>query len=534
MHTLRNVLIGILVVFLLRPALAQEGGKLSSSAHAAKTNPRPPNVVFIMADDLGYHEVGAFGQEKIRTPNIDRLAAEGMRLTRHYSGSAVCAPTRSILMTGLHAGHATIRGNKPTPGGTWDPESPEGQWPIPDEDFTLAEMFKEAGYATGAFGKWGLGGPGSTGHPNNQGFDHFYGYLCQRVAHNYYPTHLWRNHDVDVLDGNRYFPSHQRIKEPLASEAEYDERYRGAMYAPTEIAAEMLGWVREQHEEQPDQPFFLYYPTVIPHVALQAPKEFVDSYPDEWDTEHYLGNRGYLPNATPRATYAAMISYMDSNIGRLLDLLDELGLAENTLVVFTSDNGTTYVSGVDREFFNSLGELRGHKGNLWEGGIRMPTVVRWPGVVEAGSENAVPSYHPDWMVTLTALVDRRSEPMGDAAGETSAPLDERWYRSAHLDGINLLPVLRGELETIERSFMYWEFPEGQGQQAVIFGESGRWKAIRPTLKKNPDVFELYDLLADPGEQHNVAADHPDLVAQAARIMREQHTPSTLFPFKALD
>ncbi|MDQ7014510.1 MAG: arylsulfatase [Planctomycetota bacterium] len=490
---------------------------VGSADAQAQRQARPPNVVFIMADDLGYREVGAFGQEKIRTPNIDRLAAEGLRLTRHYSGSAVCAPTRSILMTGLHAGHATIRGNKPTPGGTWDPESPEGQWPIPDEDFTLAEMFKEAGYVTGAFGKWGLGGPGSTGHPNNQGFDHFYGYLCQRVAHNYYPTHLWRNHDVDVLDGNAYFPSHQRITEPLASEAAYDERYRGQTYAPTEIAAEMLGWVRAQHEEHPDQPFFLYYPTVIPHVALQAPKEFVDSYPDGWDTEHYLGNRGYLPNATPRATYAAMITYMDSNIGRLLDLLDELGLADNTLVVFTSDNGTTYVSGVDRDFFDSLGELRGHKGNLWEGGIRMPTVVRWPGVVAPGSESATPSYHPDWMATLAGVAGWNARPpvgMGD--------------------GIDLRPVLRGEADTIERDFMYWEFPEGQGQQAVIFGEGGRWKAIRPRLKKNPDVLELYDLRADPGEQHNVAADHPDLVARAARIMREQHTPSRLFPFKALD
>lgn len=501
-------------MFLCRPAQAQEGGNGPKDGDTRHDETGAPNVVFIMADDLGYREVGCFGQKEIRTPNIDRLAAEGMRLTRHYSGSAVCAPTRSILMTGLHAGHATIRGNKPVPGGSWDPESPEGQWPIPDEDFTLAEMFKQAGYATGAFGKWGLGGPGSTGHPCFQGFDHFYGYLCQRVAHNYYPTHLWRNHDVDVLDGNRYFPSHQRIKEPLASEAEYDERYRGAVYAPTEIAAEMLGWVRTQHEEHPDQPFFLYYPTVIPHVSLQAPKEFVDSYPDEWDTEHYLGNRGYLPNATPHATYAAMISYMDFNIGRLLDLLDELGLAENTLVVFTSDNGTTYVSGVDREFFNSLGVLRGHKGNLWEGGIRMPTVVRWPGVVEAGSESATPSYHPDWMPTFAEVL-----------GIAAAP---------RTDGLSLLPVLRGQAQTIERDFMYWEFPEGAGQQAVIFGEGGRWKAIRPNLKKMPEALELYDLLADPGETRDVAAEHPELAERAARIMREQHTPSQLFPLKGID
>lgn len=509
MHVLRTVLLAAAILFLARCTFAQNAGSAGLREVA-----RPPNIVFIMADDLGFGEVGAFGQQKIRTPNLDRLAAHGMKLTRHYSGSAVCAPTRSVLMTGLHSGHATIRGNKPVPGGNWDPESPEGQWPIPAEDFTIAEMFQQAGYATGAFGKWGLGGPGSSGHPNNQGFDHFYGYLCQRVAHNYYPTHLWRNHDVDVLDGNEYFPSHQRIEAPLESEAEYDRRYRGETYAPTEIAEEMLRWLRTHHDKSPDQPFFLYYPTVIPHVALQAPKDIVDSYPDEWDPEHYLGNRGYLPNATPQATYAAMISYMDDNIGRLLDLLDELGVADNTLVVFTSDNGTTYVSGIDTAFFNSLAGLRGHKGNLWEGGIRVPTIVRWPGRVPAGSESDVASYHPDWMPTLA-----------EAAG-LEAP--------GALDGLSLLPTLCVSGEQPQHEFLYWEFPEGGQQQALIFGEGGRWKAIRPALRQNPERLELFDLLADPGENTDVSAEHQDLLRHAREIMARQHVPSGLFPLKALD
>ncbi len=471
-----------------------------------------PNVIFIMADDLGYQEVGCFGQEKIRTPNIDRLAAEGMRLTRHYSGSAECAPTRAILMTGKHAGHSPIRGNKE--GGGWGPEEPEGQHPLPAAEVTLAEMFKARGYATGGFGKWGLGGPGSEGHPCAQGFDHFYGYLCQRVAHNYYPTHLWRNHDVDVLHNNRYFSAHQKLDAALESEAAYAERFAGGDYAPEEVITELVGWMRGQHAEHPGQPVFVYYPTVIPHLALQAPGEWVDKYPREWDPEPYLGDKGYLPHPRPRAAYAAMISAMDHNVGRILDLLDELGMAENTLVVFTSDNGSSYVGGVDREFFGSLGELRGHKGNLWEGGIRVPTVVRWPRVVEPGSESTTPSYHPDWMPTLAEAV----------GGHT--PL--------HTDGLSLLPVLRGDHATLERDFMYWEFPEGAQQQAVIFGEGGRWKAIRPALKQAPDRLELYDLVTDPAEAHDIAGEHPDVVARAAAIMRAEHQPSTAFPIAALD
>ena len=334
------------------------------------------------------------------------------------------------------------------------------------------------------------------------------------MAHNYYPPHLWRNHDVDVLHNNRYFSAHQKLDAALESEAAYAERFAGGDYAPEEVITELVGWMRGQHAEHPGQPVFVYYPTVIPHLALQAPGEWVDKYPREWDPEPYLGDKGYLPPPRPRAANAAMISAMDHNVGRILDLLDELGMAENTLVVFTSDNGSSYVGGVDREFFGSLGELRGHKGNLWEGGIRVPTVVRWPRVVEPGSESTTPSYHPDWMPTLAEAV----------GGHT--PL--------HTDGLSLLPVLRGDHATLERDFMYWEFPEGAQQQAVIFGEGGRWKAIRPALKQAPDRLELYDLVTDPAEAHDIAGEHPDVVARAAAIMRAEHQPSTAFPIAALD
>jgi arylsulfatase A len=472
---------------------------------------RKPNIVLIYADDLGYREVGAFGQEKIKTPNLDRLAEQGMKLTRYYSASPVCAPSRCSLLTGLHTGHSTIRGNKPTPGTRWhDPEGPEGQWPIPDEEVTLAERLNEQGYTTGVFGKWGLGGPGSTGHPNFQGFDHFYGYLCQRVAHNYYPTHLWRNHDVDILPGNTWFRSAQKIDEPLENEAAYNERFRGEHYAPTEIADEMLRWL----DASDDEPFFLYYASVIPHVALQAPQEWVDRYPLEWDEKPYLGDKGYLPNARPRATYAAMISYFDDVVGRILDHLDEAGIADNTIVIFTSDNGTSWVGGVDIGFFNSTGVLRGRKAQLWEGGIREPFIARWPGHIEAGSSSAVPAVAYDMVPTFLDLIGAR-------------PV-------RGVDGVSLGPTLLGRPdEQRGREFLYWEYPEGGQSQAVLL-DNGRYKAIRTNLRKGDLAIQLFDLDHDPGETTDIAAENPAIVKRARWIMEREHTNSDLFPIKILD
>ena len=499
----------IACLILVPCACGQDGHRPELAATTRATleeNARQPNIIYILADDLGYRELGSYGQTKIKTPNLDRLATQGMRFTQHYSGNPVCATARCVLLTGKHPGHAFIRNNKEV--GGWGPEQPEGQWPLPSEEFTIAEMLHDAGYVTGAFGKWGLGGPGSTGHPNEQGFDHFYGYLCQRVAHNYYPTHLWRNHDVDVQHNNDYFSAHQKIDGPLATEEEYYERYDGGDYAPTEIAQEALAFIRKNK----DRPFFLYYPTVIPHVALQAPRAFIDMYPREWDEKPYLGQGGYLPHPRPRAAYAAMISYMDDNIGRIMDLLDELGLAQNTIVMFSSDNGTSYAGGVDMKFFGSLGELRGRKGDLYEGGIRVPMIVRWPGRIEAGSQTDHLSAFWDVMPTLAELAGT------EIPGST--------------DGVSFAPTLLGEGEQGIAPYLYWEFTGYGGQQVVRLGD---WKGIRRDIVKKQNLeVELYNLADDVGETTNLAKEHPDIVARMESVMREARTPSALFPMKAID
>jgi arylsulfatase A-like enzyme len=457
-----------------------------------------------MADDLGYRELGSYAQEKIRTPNIDRLAREGVRFTQAYSGSAVCAPSRCILLTGKHAGHAAIRNNKEV--GGWGPEEPEGQMALPDGEITIAEALQDAGYTTGVFGKWGLGGPGSEGHPLNQGFDHFYGYLCQRVAHNYYPTHLWRNHDVDVLHGNDYFKAHQRIDAPLDSEADY-ARYAGNDYAPEAIAEEMLGFIRKSK----DEPFFVYYASIIPHVALQAPRRFIDMYPAEWDQSHYLGDKGYLPTPRPRATYAAMITYLDDVVGRIRAELEAQGLAEDTLIIFTSDNGTSFAGGVDMAFFGSLEGLRGRKGDLFEGGIRVPLVAWMPRRIEGGRTSDMPVAAWDLFPTIANF-----------AGVDPLP---------RTDGISLRPMLDQSGPQSRHGWLYWEFPGYGAQQAV---RMGKYKALRRNMRQGDAPIQIFDLESDPGERRDIAAHHPDLRERFERIMRDDRTPSPDFPMPILD
>jgi arylsulfatase A len=465
---------------------------------------RKPNIVYILADDLGYAELGCYGQTKIRTPNLDRLAAEGVRFTQHYSGSPVCAPARCVLMTGLHTGHSYVRGNKEM--GGWGADEPEGQLPLPAETLTVAELLKARGYATCAVGKWGLGGPGSSGHPNNQGFDEFYGLLCQRVAHNYYPTHLWRNHDVDVLAGNPWFSAHQKLKEAPADRDAFLP-FSGERYAPDEMAEEALQFVREHA----DEPFFLYYATPVPHAALQVPEDSLADYTGQFDDGPYLGQKGYLPHPEPRAAYAAMVTRMDRDVGRLLALLRELELEEDTLVIFSSDNGPTFNGGTDSEFFASNGPLSGLKCSVYEGGVRVPMIARWPGEIAAGTTTDHVSGFQDVLPTLVEV----------AGGE--AP--------AGLDGLSFLPTLLGKGEQAEHAYLYWEYPEVDGQQAV---RMGRWKAVRRNLKKGTLVTALYDLETDIAEEHDVAAEHPDVVTQIEAIMSEARTPSEHFPIPVLD
>jgi len=465
-----------------------------------------PNVVFILADDLGYRELGSFGQELIKTPHLDRLAQQGMKLTQHYCGNAVCAPSRCVLMTGKHPGHAYIRSNKSTP--------PEGQEPIPENEVTLGELMQAEGYVTGAFGKWGLGGPDSCGQPLDQGFDRFFGYLCQSHAHSYYPSYLRSDRGRIELDNNPAINGHANFaKGDDRSDPESYNQFKGTDYAPDRINAAALDFIRANK----DKPFFCYYPTVIPHVALHVPDEDLKPYHDlGWNDPPFTkeGGYGYTPHFTPRAAYAAMITRMDQYIGNILNLLDELDLADNTLVVFSSDNGTTHLDKeVDYTFFKSVGELRGLKGSLYEGGVRVPTVVRWPGRVKAGSQSDYVSGFEDWMPTILNAVEAK----------TKAP--------ANTDGVTILPTLLDK-DQPERPFLYREFSGYGGQQTIRVGD---WKAVRQNLNKGKTIkTELYNIAEDIGEQNDVAADHPDVLQKLERMMAEQHVKSSLFPLRAID
>lgn len=465
---------------------------------AAEAKDRPPNVVLIMADDLGYAEIGCFGQKLIKTPVLDGLAQQGMRLTSFYSGSPVCAPARCTLMTGKHGGHAFIRSNANPPGRERDPERGlfPGQIPIPDEEVTLGELFKQQGYATGAVGKWGLGFEGSSGDPNRQGFDLFFGYLCQFHAHNHYPRFLWRNDKKIPLPGN-------------------DRGETGAIHSQEKFSEEALGFLRSHK----DEPFFLYLPFIIPHVSIQAPEEWMAMYRGKLgDDPEFQGNPlDYVHQATPHAGYAAMVSYMDHEIGRILDEIDKLGLTGDTIVMFTSDNGPTHgrVGGADSAFFHSTGPFNGLKGQVYEGGIRVPTIVRWPGHVPAGTESDAPGYFPDLMPTFMELT----------GGSRSVP--------SGIDGVSLAPTLLDRPgDQKEHDYLFWEFQGYGGQQAV---RMGKWKGIRTDLVRRRDTsIKLYNLAADPGELLDVSADHPEVVARVQKIMDEAHEPSEQFPIPVLD
>jgi|SRR5579884_2213052 len=451
-----------------------------------RAEPAKPNIVLILADDLGYGEVGCYGQKKIRTPNLDRMAAQGLRFTQFYAGAPVCAPSRCALMTGKHGGHAAIRDNKEV--------QPEGQEPLPPGEVTVAELLRKQGYATAAIGKWGLGPPGSEADPIKRGFDLFFGYNCQRHAHNHYPTYLWRNDRRIPLEGNTGGAT-------------------GKQYSHDLLEAEALKFIREHK----DGPFFLYLAFTLPHVAIQAPDDdILASYKGKWDDPPYDGKKGYQPHPSPRAGYAAMVTRLDRSVGRVLDLLRELHLDENTLVLFTSDNGPVHdhVGGSDSDFFESAGPLRGLKGSVYEGGIRVPGIVRWPGRVAAGAVSDLPCYFPDLLPTFL-----------DVAGAADAV-------PKGLDGLSLKPTLLGHAERQRRhDHLLWEFAGYGGQQAVRVGD---WKGVRRELRKGKAKLELYDLAADVGEKNDVADKHPEVVRRLERILDTDRTPSKVFPIKGLE
>jgi len=458
-------------------SLSNYGDAIETAISAEGKN--KPNIIYILADDLGYAEVGCYGQEKIKTPNIDKLAAEGMRFTQHYSGNPVCAPSRCALMTGLHTGHTQVRGNKQMGGkeGWVLGSTIGGQYPIKADTVTVAKILKKAGYTTGAFGKWGLGQVGTTGDPNKQGFDHFYGYICQRQAHTYYPNHLWRDGKVEWIEANK------------------DGKEQ--VYSHDLIAAEARKFIRANK----DRPFFCYVPFTIPHVALQVPEDSLAEYKGKWPDPPYDGKKGYIPHEHPRACYAGMVTRMDKDVGRMMALLKELGLDENTLVIFTSDNGPTYAGGADSTFFESADPLRGLKGSVYEGGIRVPYIARWPGRIRAASTSDHVSTFWDFLPTCCELI-----------GENPP---------AGIDGISMLPTFLGQSQKQKQhKYLYWEL---RGQQAVRMGQ---WKALR--LKPDRKI-QLYNLEQDIGESDDVADEHPDIVAKVAEIFKSGRTGSEVFP-----
>lgn len=465
------------------------------------TSSRKPNIIYILADDLGMGEVGCYGQKKIRTPNIDRIAAQGMKFTAHYSGSPVCAPSRCTLLTGFHTGHAYIRDNDEmgSRGDVWHDLSLEGQRPLEAGTTTIGTMLQGAGYKTAAIGKWGLGGPGSTGEPNRMGFDHFYGYLCQRVAHNHYPSYLWRNREKVALNNEYVYPHEKLPAGADPNDVKSYAKYIGKDYAGDMMADEALGFIRDNQA----RPFFLYLAFTIPHAALQVPEDSLAEYLGQFPETPYSGAKDYLPHRAPRAAYAAMVTRMDKHIGRVMALVKELKLDDNTIVMFTSDNGPTFNGGTDSVFFESAAGLRGLKQDVYEGGIRVPLVARWPGHIPKGQTSAHPSAFWDMMPTFA-----------DLAGVKS---------SVATDGVSLVPSLMGKpAQQKSREYLYWEF---EGRQAVRMQQ---WKAVR--LKK-AGTTELFDLSTDPSEKVNVAAAHPEIAKRAEDIFLNGRTESALFPLK---
>ena len=438
---------------------------------------RPPNIIYIMADDLGYGDPGCYGQKMILTPNIDRLAGEGLRFTDHYAGSTVCAPSRCCLMTGLHTGHAYIRGNREA--------KPMGQEPLPEGTTTVAGLLQQTGYTTALCGKWGLGGPGSTGHPNRQGFDYFFGYLCQRHAHNYYPEYLFENERQVQLQGN-VMPAPKRGDG--AGEATVKQTY-----AYDIIASKALDFIRENK----DSPFFLYFSPTIPHANNEAGDHGME-VPDQGD---YSGRNW----PEQQKNMAAMVSRLDSDVGRLLELLDELGIAGNTVVFFTSDNGPHREGGNDPGYFDSNGPLRGIKRDLYEGGIRVPLIARWPGRINPGGSTNHPSAFWDFLPTACELAGANC-PSG-------------------LDGLSCAPSLTGGTQR-EHEYLYWEFHEGKGTCQAV--RSGRWKALRKTPSS---PLELYDLRSDIGEQQDIAAQNSQVVSRLASYLQSARGPSEIWPLQ---
>ena len=444
------------------------------SADPQPAPPRPPNIILIQADDLGFGDLSAYGQAHFRTPSLDRLAAGGIRFTQYYAGSTVCAPSRAALMTGLHTGHAWIRGN--------------GEIPLRDEDVTIAMALTDAGYRTAVIGKWGLGRPGTSGQPDRKGFEYSFGFLDHRHAHRQYTDHLFRN------------------AEPVPTDLEKD-------YVNDLFTREAAAFV----ERSDPRPFFLYLNYTVPHAELRVPEDAIEPLRGRFAETPFVNaaadgrasggdgrSLGYRSQPAPKAAFAAMIVRMDRDVGTIAARLRSLGIERNTLLMFVSDNGPHQEGGAAPAFFKSSGGLRGIKRDLYEGGIRVPMIASWPGTIPAGRVSAHPWTHWDMFPTLAELASAKVP--------------------AGLDGMSMARALRGQRQP-EHDFLYWEFHERGFQQAVRMGS---WKAVRPGLGL---PLELYDLQKDPAEAANVAAAHPDIVKKIEAYLQTARTESERWPVK---
>ncbi len=468
----------LLTVQLFLAALCLLCGQTIAADSKAKAR---PNIILILADDLGYGDLGCYGQKLIQTPHLDALAAEGMRFTQFYAGSTVCAPSRCVLMTGLHTGHCTVRGNA-------GDGNPAAQTLRPD-DVTVAEVLKKAGYATGLIGKWGLGDePEGTGHPNKQGFDYFFGYLNQQHAHNHFPDYLWRNRERVSLPN---VVTH--VGANGGGYATKREKYAGDLFAEEALA------YLEKHKSGP---FFLYVSVVVPHANNERKAALGDGQ-EVPDYGPYAA-KDWIPQNKGQA---AMITRLDRDVGKLVAKLNELKLDRNTLVLFSSDNGPHREGGQDPLFFDPNGPLRGYKRDLTDGGIRVPLIAWWPGKIKPGSESSHVGYFADFLATAAEIAGADA-PRG-------------------LDGISLVPTLLGVGEQARHEHLYFEFHEGGSSQAVLL--DGRWKGIR--LKRRDAPLVVYDLANDIGEEHDVAAKKPEIVRRLEAVLSKARSDSPHWPLK---
>lgn len=479
--------------------LKQKKGKENRAiGHIAR-----PNVVYIYADDLGYGELGAYGQKIIKTPFLDAMAKQGIQFTQHYTSAPVCAPARCMLLTGKHAGHSQIRGNFEL--GGFSDATEKGQMPLDENSFTIGHLMKNAGYKTAAIGKWGLGMANGSGNPNKQGFDYFYGLLDQKQAHNYYPTHLWENGKWDSLNNSSVYVHEYQGKRNV-KEVNFD-KYKGKEYAVDKMMEKAIGFIQQNK----NNPFFLYLPLPLPHLSLQVPDAAIEPYLNTFPDSTYWGQKGYVPNKHPKATYAGMISYLDQQVGKIIETLKKEKIDNQTIVFFSSDNGATFdVGGVDTQFFNSTAGLRGRKQDLYEGGIREPMIVRWPGVIAGGQINNLPSTQYDVMATLADLTQQANP---------------------KTDGISFLPTLINKGIQISHPYLYFEFPEKSGQIAIRIKDI---KAIRSNLKKDPNApWEIYNLALDPQETQNIVNQYQELIPELNQIVLREHQPAKIKEWEVL-